>query len=111
MPASTFGSLRLREETTMRRALRFLIGSMAGIGGLAAVGTGVTLASPPILAAAVKAGVPAKDCQYCHTDAFPKPETYKPETLNDRGKFLLTDKQQRGLKAVDVEKLKEFGKK
>jgi len=40
----------------------------------------------------VKAGIPAKDCQYCHTDANPKKETYKPETLNNRGKFLLTDK-------------------
>jgi hypothetical protein len=30
--------------------------------------------------------------------------------LNDRGKFLLTDKQARNLKAVDVQKLKEFGK-
>jgi hypothetical protein len=64
-----------------------------------------------MLAAAVKAGIPAKDCQYCHTDAFPKKETYKPETLNDRGKFLLTDKQARNLNAVDVEKLKEFGEK
>jgi hypothetical protein len=74
-------------------------------------GAGSALASPPILAAAVKAGIPAKDCQYCHTDANPKKETYKPETLNDRGKFLLTDKQARNLKAVDVEKLKELGKK
>jgi hypothetical protein len=90
---------------------RFLIRPVAVAVAAALVGPGGALASPPMLAAAVKAGIPAKDCQYCHTDAFPKKETYKPETLNDRGKFLLTDKQARNLNAVDVEKLKEFGEK
>jgi hypothetical protein len=89
---------------------RFLICPVAVAIAAALVGPGSALASPPILAAAVKAGIPAKDCQYCHTDPNPKKETYKPETLNDRGTFLLTDKQARNLKAVDVQKLKEFGK-
>jgi hypothetical protein len=95
----------------MPRSVRRLLAPIAVTIAATVIGPGATLASPPILAAAVKAGIPAKDCQYCHTEASPKKETYKPETLNDRGKFLMTDKQQRNLKTVDVEKLKELGKK
>jgi hypothetical protein len=69
---------------------------------------GVALASPQMLADTKKVGMPAKNCQYCHTEALPKKDTFKPETLNDRGKFLLTDKDQRNLKAVDLQKLKDF---
>ena len=94
----------------MPRSVRRLLAPIAVTIAATVIGPGTTLASPPILAAAVKAGIPAKDCQYCHTEASPKKETYKPETLNDRGKFLMTDKQQRNLKTVDVEKLKELGK-
>ncbi len=78
---------------------------------VASVGAGATFASPQMVAAAKQAGFPATNCQYCHTEAAPKKDTFKPEALNDRGKFLLADKQQRNLKAVDVEKLKEFDKK
>jgi len=95
----------------MPRSVRRLLAPIAVTIAATVIGPGATLASSPILAAAVKAGIPAKDCQYCHTEASPKKETYKPETLNDRGKFLMTDKQQRNLKTVDVEKLKELGKK
>ncbi len=42
-------------------------------------------ATPQIFTEAKKAGVPAKNCQYCHTVATPKKETFKPEQLNDRG--------------------------
>ena len=53
---------------------------------------GASLAQPPTLSEAKKAGFPAKNCQYCHTVALPKKETFKPDTdLNDRGKFLLAD--------------------
>jgi len=71
-------------------------------------GIGVASATPKMLADAKKAGVPATNCQYCHTEAAPKKETYKAENLNDRGKFLLKDKETRNLKAVDVGKLKEM---
>jgi len=53
-----------------------------------------------MLADAKKAGMPARNCQYCHTTAMP--------ALNDRGKFLLADKQARNLKIVDIDKLKDF---
>jgi hypothetical protein len=75
------------------------------------VAVGAALASPQLVGAAKKAGLPATNCQYCHTEAMPKKETFKPESLNDRGKFLLDDKKARNLKTVDVEKLKNFDKK
>jgi hypothetical protein len=69
---------------------------------------GFAEATPQMLTAAKGAGMPVKNCQYCHTEAVPKKETFKPESLNDRGKYLLADKDQRKLKAVDMEKLKDF---
>jgi hypothetical protein len=69
---------------------------------------GVALASPQMLADTKKVGMPAKNCQYCHVEALPRKDTFKPETLNDRGKFLLADKDQRKLNAVDLQKLKDF---
>ena len=73
-----------------------------------ALPAGVALASPEMLMGAIKAGLPAKNCQYCHTEATPAKETFKPETLNDRGKFVRTDMQTRNLKTADMQKLKEF---
>ena len=65
-------------------------------------------ASSQMLSDAKKAGMPAKNCQYCHTQAMPKKETFKPDDLNDRGKFLLNDMQTRGLNAPDMKKLDDF---
>ena len=80
-----------------------------------ALGAGLMLASvlpasatPQLLTESKKAGMPAKNCQYCHTSAMPKKETFKPDDLNDRGKFLMTDMQTRSLKKVDIQKLKDF---
>jgi hypothetical protein len=88
----------------MKHATRFTAGAFVA----ALAGVGAALATPQMLTEAKKAGMPAANCQYCHTEALPKKETFKPETLNDRGKFLLTDKQKRNLKSPDLEKLKEF---
>lgn len=65
-------------------------------------------ASPQMLTDVKKAGMPAKNCQYCHTEALPKKDTFKPESLNDRGKFLSSDMKQRSLKTPDLGKLKDF---
>jgi hypothetical protein len=91
--------------------MRLAVCAAAGAIFAVSVGAGATFATPPMVAAAKKAGFPATNCQYCHTEAAPKKDTFKPDALNDRGKFLLADKQQRNLKTVDVEKLKEFDKK
>jgi len=72
------------------------------------IGAGVALASAPMVGKAKSMGMPAKNCQYCHTQAMPKKETFKPDDLNDRGKFLMTDMQTRSLKKVDIQKLKDF---
>ena len=57
-------------------------------------------ATPQLFTEAKKAGLPAKNCQYCHTVATPKKETYKPEQLNDRGKWLVAEKDNQ--KATDI---------
>ena len=92
--------------------MRLVTGMMAGMIVVALAGPGVSLAQPPTLAEAKKAGFPAKNCQYCHTQALPKKETFKPDTgLNARGKFLLADMQKRSLKKPDVQALKEYTEK
>jgi len=51
-------------------------------------------ATPQLVKQAKDAGFPAQNCQYCHTVAVPKKEGFKPEELNERGKWLLTEKDQ-----------------
>ena len=89
----------------MTRTIRILVG-----GALLSVALpgGAAVANPEMLMDAIKAGLPAKNCQYCHTEATPVKETFKPDALNDRGKFVRTDMQARKLKAADMQKLKEF---
>lgn len=89
----------------MNLAVRLVTGILAVSLG---VGTGVALASAPMVGKAKGMGMPVKNCQYCHTDSAPKKETFKPEALNERGKWLYDDMQARKLKAPDLEKLKDF---
>jgi len=89
----------------MNVAIRLVTGVLVVSVG---VGTGVALASAPMVGKAKGMGMPAKNCQYCHTDSAPKKETFKPENLNERGKYLLDDMQARKLKAPDLGKLKDF---
>lgn len=79
-----------------------------------AVAVGVALsalpaaAHPNLVAKAKSAGMPAKNCQYCHASAMPKKETYKAEDLNERGKWLMSEKDKRQAKDVMAEWLKEY---
>lgn len=73
-----------------------------------ALPVGSAWATVQMLTDAKKAGMPAKNCQYCHSEGTPKKDTFKPESLNDRGKFLLNDMQTRQLKAPDMRKLNDF---
>jgi len=75
---------------------------------LLVVGVEGASATPSMLTDAKKAGVPANNCQYCHTTAMPKKDTFKPDELNDRGKFLMDDQQKRGLKTPDPAALKNY---
>lgn len=59
-----------------------------------------TFGYPPFLVKAKKFG--AKDCTFCHID----PEGGPP--WNDRGKWLISEKERRGAETVDVEWLADY---
>jgi hypothetical protein len=65
-------------------------------------------AHPNLVAEAKKAGMPAQNCQYCHVSKVPTKSTYKPEDLNDRGKWLMTEKDKKQAKDVMAEWLKDY---
>ncbi len=52
--------------------------------------------------------MPAKNCQYCHTSAMPKKETFKPDDLNERGKWMMFEKDKQKAKDIKVEWLKDY---
>jgi hypothetical protein len=51
------------------------------------------------------AGVPANNCLYCHNESMPKKDK---ETPNDRGKWLVAEKEKRGAQKVDGAWLKDY---
>jgi hypothetical protein len=51
------------------------------------------------------AGFPAANCAYCHGEKLPKKGAM---TLNERGKFLLAEKEKKGVKEIDVNWLKDY---
>lgn len=65
-------------------------------------------ASPQLLSESKKAGMPAKNCQYCHSTALPKKETFKADELNDRGKWMVAEKDKQKAKAVNPGWLKDY---
>lgn len=65
-------------------------------------------ATPQMLTQAKNAGVPVKNCQYCHASAMPKKETYKPEDLNERGKWLVSEKDRQKAKDAKGEWLQNY---
>jgi len=82
---------------------------------VAAVGASLILlaalpaaATPQLLTESKKAGMPAKNCQYCHTIAMPKKETFKPDDLNDRGKWMMTEKDKQKAKDIKADWLKDY---
>jgi len=66
------------------------------------------LATPQMLSQAKAAGMPAKNCQYCHTVAMPKKEGFKPDELNERGKWLLSEKDKQNAKEIKADWLKNY---
>ena len=75
---------------------------------LLAIPLGIAVADPQLMVKAKQAGFPAQNCQYCHSTALPKKETFKPEDLNERGKWLVAEKTKRNAQAVSVDWLKEY---
>ena len=66
------------------------------------------VATPEMVAKVKQAGYPAQNCQYCHVSALPKKDTYKPEDLNDRGKWLVAEKTKQSATAVNLDWLKNY---
>jgi hypothetical protein len=65
-------------------------------------------ATPQMVKQATDAGFPARNCQYCHVPAIPKKEGFKPDDLNERGKWLLAEKDKQKAKEVKAEWLKTY---
>ena len=65
-------------------------------------------ASPQLLSQAKSAGIPVKNCQSCHVSALPKKDTFKPEDLNMRGKWLVAEQAKTKAPAINVEWLKNY---
>jgi hypothetical protein len=69
--------------------------------------TPVSSADMDIQKQAKAAGVEVKNCQSCHVDALPKKDQGKHE-LNDKGKWLVAEKEKRGAAKVDGAWLKDY---
>jgi mono/diheme cytochrome c family protein len=65
-------------------------------------------ATPQLFTQAKGAGLPAQNCQYCHVAAVPKKEGFKPDDLNERGKWLLAEKDKQKAKEIKTEWLKNY---
>ena len=57
---------------------------------------------------AKEAGVAAENCLYCHGEKLPKKGA---ATNNDRGKWLVVEKEKRGAKEVDGSWLRDYVEK
>jgi hypothetical protein len=67
--------------------------------------SGTSSADLAIQKQAKAAGVDAKNCQFCHTASMPKKDSHE---LNDLGKWLVSEKDKRGAKAVDGAWAKDY---
>jgi len=65
-------------------------------------------ATPQLFMQAKGAGLPAQNCQYCHVAAMPKKEGFKPDDLNERGKWLLGEKDKQQAKDIKADWLKSY---
>ena len=75
---------------------------------LGALGASSGAAHPQLVSEAKKQGLPAQNCQYCHVSKAPTKSTYKPEDLNDRGKWMMTEKEKLKAKDVKADWLKDY---
>ena len=89
----------------MDRIARLVAAAAALTGWLAAPPASAT---PELFSEALKQGIPAKNCQYCHVSPVPQKESYKPDDLNDRGKWLLGQKGKQQSKDLKVDWLKQY---
>ena len=62
-------------------------------------------ATMPLMKKAKDGGFPATNCQYCHVEKLPMKGKV---THNERGEFLVKQKEAKKVKEVDVAWLKDF---
>jgi hypothetical protein len=79
---------------------------LAGSAWLA--GAGTASATLEMQKKAKAAGIEAQNCLYCHGEKLPKKGA---STYNDRGKWLIAEKEKRGAKEVDATWLTEYVEK
>jgi hypothetical protein len=72
------------------------------------VAASVSIGKPIWVKKAKELGYPAKNCEYCHSVKLPKKDTFKPDQLNARGKWLLEQKEKNKAKEVNLEWLKDY---
>ena len=75
---------------------------------LGALGASSAAAHPQLVSEAKKQGLPAQNCQYCHVSKAPTKSTYKPDDLNGRGKWMMTEKEKLKAKDVKADWLKDY---
>lgn len=75
------------------------------VGALSAVPAAAT---PQLLTEVKKEGMPAQNCQYCHVSKLPKKDSFKPDDLNERGKWLTAEKDKQKAKDVKADWLKGY---
>lgn len=66
---------------------------------------GTSHATLPIQKKAKEGGFPAANCLYCHNEKLPKKGAV---SHNDRGKWLIAEKEKRSAKEVDPAWLKDY---
>jgi hypothetical protein len=88
---------------------RRLVSTFGVLAATAALcGARTASATMPVMKQAKAAGVAAADCLYCHGEKMPKKDA---STLNDRGKWLVAEKDKRKAKEADGAWLKEYVEK
>jgi hypothetical protein len=86
-----------------------MIGTVGALLSLAWLGTaGTALAGIALQKKAKEAGLPADNCLYCHGEKMPKKGAV---TYNERGKWLIAEKEKRAAKEVDPTWLKDYQEK
>ncbi|MGH9443480.1 MAG: hypothetical protein ACRD16_14530 [Thermoanaerobaculia bacterium] len=88
------------------KASRKLLGAAAAA-YFAFLGVETLSAKPMWVKQSKDLGFPAENCLYCHTEKLPKKDKAKDE-LNDRGKWLVAQRDDHKVKDVDLKWLKDY---
>ena len=99
----------MRQDMTKMGGVGFGVAVALMVAGTWLAGTGVANATLPIQKKAKELGFTAvTNCQSCHVEKLPKKDAV---THNDRGKWLIAEKDKRKAKEVDAAWLKDYVEK